>query len=74
MFGRKKTMRGSMEFDGNSYRPVIRCSICNGEQVAGFREIETGKFTEIMLLKSPSDLDTFCQKYGLKPDELKKEY
>ena len=74
MFGKKKTVHQSAGFDLNIYRPVIRCSICNGEQVAGFREIETGKFPEIMLIKDSSDLDAFCKKYGLEMATVKKEY
>ena len=45
--------------------PAIRCSICTGEQVAGFRNPETGKFEEVMLLKTPGDLEAFKQRYGI---------
>ena len=44
--------------------PVIRCSICTGEQVAGFRNGQTGRFEEVMLIRSPADLEEFKQRYG----------
>ena len=34
-----------------------RASICNGEQVAGFKDIHTGKIEEVMLIKNQADLD-----------------
>lgn len=53
--------------------PVIRCSICTGEQVAGFRDGETGRFEEVMLLRSPGDLEQFRQQYGIS-GEIEKIY
>ncbi len=46
-------------YDKDNKKPVIKASICNGEQVAGFKDIHTGKIEEVMLIKSPSDLDIF---------------
>ena len=54
-------------------KPVIKASICNGEQVAGFRDIHTGKIEEVMLIKSPADLEKFKVIYGIK-EEITKEY
>ena len=53
--------------------PAIRCSICTGEQVAGFRDPDTGKFEEVMLLRTPGDLEAFKQQYGLS-GEIEKFY
>ena len=53
--------------------PVIRCSICTGEQVAGFRNSETGRFEEVMLLRSHEDLEWFRQQYGIS-GEIEKIY
>ena len=53
--------------------PVLRCSICTGEQVAGFRDSETGRFEEVMLLRSPADLEEFREKYGIS-GEIEKIY
>ena len=44
-------------YDKDNKKPVIKASICNGEQVAGFKDIHTGKIEEVMLIKSPSDID-----------------
>ena len=46
-------------YDTDNKKPVIKASICNGEQVAGFKDVHTGKIEEVMLIKSPADLDTF---------------
>ena len=59
--------------DMENKKPVIKASICNGEQVAGFRDIHTGKIEEVMLIKSPADLDAFKKMYGI-DDEIVKEY
>ena len=50
------------EYDKESQKPVIRASICTGEQVAGFKDIHTGKFTEVMLIRNQKDLEEFAKK------------
>ncbi len=60
------------EYDVENQKPVIRCSICTGEQVAGFKNIHTGKFEEIMLINGEKDLETFMAMYGL--SAVAKEY
>lgn len=47
-------------------KAVIRCSICTGEQVAGFKDEKTGKFTEVMLIRDDKDLKKFMKMYDLK--------
>lgn len=71
MFKRKPE---KADYDRVNQAPVIRASICNGEQVAGFKNIHTGKFSEIMLIKSDKDLEEFLEKYGISPEDVKKEY
>lgn len=70
MFGKKKIIK--KEYDRENQRPVLKCSICNGEQVAGFKNIHTGKFEEITLIRSRKDLDVFMEMYGI--DSMEKEY
>ena len=60
-------------YDKDNKKPVIKASICNGEQIAGFKDIHTGKIEEVMLIKSPSDIDIFKKMYGI-DDEIAKEY
>lgn len=53
------------QFDKENYRAVLRCSICTGEQVAGFKNIHTGEFHDIMLIKNGDDLDAFQEMYDV---------
>ncbi len=62
MFGKKKK---TLDYDRENLVPVIRCSICNGEQVAGFKDKRTGKFDEVMLIQKDKDLDEFMKTYGI---------
>jgi len=59
-------------YDPATQRPVLRCSICTGEQVAGFKDLRTGKFTDIMLIKDEKDLLSFKEQYGV--TDIKKEF
>ena len=52
---------------------VDKVSICNGEQVAGFKDIHTGKIEEVMLIKNQADLDAFKKMYEI-DGEIEKEY
>jgi len=61
-------------YDKENERPLIRASICNGEQVAGFKNIHTGKFTEVMVIRNSRDMDEFLEKYDIAIAEMKKEY
>ena len=60
-------------YDKENKKPVIKASICNGEQVVGFKDIHTGKIEEIMLIKNQADLDAFKKMYGI-DGEIEKEY
>ena len=60
-------------YDKENKKPVIKSSICNGEQVAGFKDIRTGKMEEIMLIKNKVDLETFKAMYGI-TEEITTEY
>ena len=60
-------------YDKENKKPAIKASICNGEQVAGFKDIHTGKIEEVMLIKSPADLEYFEAMYGI-DEEIAKEY
>ena len=65
----KKSKTGKIEpYDHENLYPAIRSSICNGEKVAGFKNKGTGSFTEIMLISSDKDLETFKRKYGITSD------
>ena len=69
---RKKTAKEI--YDKENQKPIIRSSICTGEKVAGFKDIHTGKFTEVMLIKSDKDMKVFLEKYDISPDVVKTEW
>ncbi len=62
---KKKQTMEYKEFDRSVWKPVLRCSICNGEQVAEFRNTQTGEVEEIAFIRSPEDLQEFMDLYGL---------
>ena len=60
-FGKKK----QLTYDREQLRPVIRVSICTGEETAGFRDLHTGKFREVQLIRNDRDLQEFMALYGI---------
>lgn len=73
MFGRRKRQNIS-PYDKTGKIPVIRSSICTGEQVAGFKDIVSGKFEELMLIRGEKDLAEFLSRYQVKESEIKREW
>lgn len=75
MFGKKKRPSGSGEktYQKDTEKPVLRCSICTGEQVAGFQNIKTGVFQEVRLIRNEKELDAFKKEYGI-TGEIEKIY
>lgn len=70
LFKKKEIVR---TYDKEKKKPIIKSSICNGEQVAGFKDIRTGKMEEVMLIKNKTDLEKFKVMYGIE-EEMVKEY
>ena len=68
-----KKKKATQSYDKENKKPVIKASICNGEQVAGFKDIHTGKFEDVMLVKSSADIAYFKSMYGIE-EEITKEY
>lgn len=72
MFFRKKEQpKGT--YDHENKKPLIKASICNGEQVAGFKDIHTGAFEEVMFIRDSADLAEFKNRYGIE-GEIEKVY
>lgn len=67
-----KGERRTVPHDEARHEAVIRCSICTGEQVAGFRSREDGNFVGVMVIQSEKDLENFKRLYGV--DDVKKIY
>ena len=72
MFGRSK--RTPITFDKTGKIPVIRASICTGERTAGFRDEATGRFTEVMLIRTDADFQEFLRTYGVSGEEVRREW
>lgn len=66
MLFRKKNKKPA--FDPKEKKPVIRCSICTDEKAAGFRDLKSGKFHEVMLIRDQRDLKSFKDEYGIEGD------
>lgn len=63
LFGKKKVQKKS--YDRVNKKPAIRSSICTGERVAGFVDVHSGHFQEIMLIMSQKDIDDFKETYDI---------
>lgn len=72
MFGRRN--RQNTTYDKTGKIPVIRSSICTGEQVAGFKDIVSGKFEELVLIRDGKDLAEFLHRYQVEENEIKREW
>lgn len=70
-FKKKENMEVKI-YSPEKYKPVIKCSICTGEMAAGFKDLASGKFEEVMLIRGEGDLEEFKMRYGL--SEVSKEY
>ncbi len=69
---RRKNQNTDYTYDAAVEKPVIRASICTGEQVAGFKNLTTGKFREVALIRGEKDLKNFKDQCGV--TEIAKEY
>lgn len=74
IFQKHKKKLETKIFDRETLIPIIRSSICTGEKVAGFKNIHNGHFTDIMLIRTDADLESFLTTYGIDKEELKIEY
>ncbi len=48
-------------------QPALRCSICTGEQVAGFISPD-GHFEDVQLIRTPQELNAFRARYSIPPE------
>ena len=67
-FFHRKPKQHQVGYDAAEKTPVIRCSICTGEQVAGFRRKSDGSFEEVMLIRNEGELRQFKDLYGIEED------
>ena len=71
---RHKKKSDRKEFDREKMIPAVRSSICTGEKVAGFRNKQTGKFEEVMMIRTEQDLQEFADMYGFERAEIQVFY
>lgn len=73
MFGHKKK-NSKKEFDRENLIPAVRSSICTGEKVAGFRNKQTGKFEEVMMIRTEQELQDFADMCGIDRSQIRTFY
>ena len=73
MFGRRKR-RDASPYDKTGKIPVLRSSICTGEQTAGFRDAVSGRFEELMLIRNDRDFQEFLRRYQVDEAEIRREW
>ena len=61
-------------YDAEKLQPAVRKSYCNREMSFGFLEKDTGKFREYGGATTQAELEAFCRKYGIRPEDLKTIY
>lgn len=70
MFKRRKK-REALGYNKEEFSPAIKSSICTGEKVAGFVEKRTGKFEDVMLIRTEEDIEEFKQLYNIEEEIIK---
>ena len=71
IFGRKKAV---MPVIPEGCEPVLRCSICTGEQTLGYMDAESGQMKELMLIRNPGELAEVCHANGIDPESVRRIY
>lgn len=73
LFGKRRKPPAT-DYDKAGKIPVIRSSICTGEQGAGFKDTVSGRFEELMLLRNAQDFQEFLHRYQVAEAEIKREW
>ena len=73
LFNRKNSASTS-PYPNDKYEPVLKSSICTGELTACFRDRETGKLHDIMVIRHPKDLHDFGKEYGVDVENMRTVY
>ena len=70
LFGKRKAVYPKMP--AGSFKPVLKCSICTGEQIMCAQDAVTGEMHELMFVRSQSDLEGFCADNGILIGDIEK--
>ena len=74
LFKKKEKLSIASLYPMEKYEPVLRSSICTGEQTACMRDRSTGKLHEIMVIRNSQDLKQFAEEYGINLGTLRTVY
>lgn len=70
----KRKKPAAAGYDKSGKIPVIRSSICTGEQVAGFKDPADGRFEDLMLIRNSRDLQDFLEQYQVEEKDIRREW
>ncbi len=62
------------EYDKTKMQPAVMSSICTGEKVAGFKNLENGTFSDVMAIRNDKDMKKFIKMYGIDENDIVKIY
>ena len=74
MLFRKRKEPPIADYNKSGKTPVIRSSICTGEQVAGFKDPASGRFEGLMLIRDDRDFQEFLRRYQVEEADIKREW
>ena len=64
----------SIPFDPSKEEAAVKKSILTGEATAGFLDRATGHFRDVQVIKTPMDLQEFCQRTETDPGTIRTIY
>lgn len=69
-----KKSAGKPAYDPARQQIAVRKSICTGEMTVGFVDRQTGKFTDVMMVRDQRELEAFCKSVGANPADVRTIY
>lgn len=60
-------------YNKEEFKPIIKANMSTSEKIAGFIDLQTGNFVEIMSIRNSADMDFFLDKYEISVAEIKTE-
>lgn len=69
---KRKPKAPAIAYDPKTQQPAVRKSICTGEMTAGFVDLRTGRFTDLMRLDGQKALEQFKKDTGA--EEIREIY
>ncbi len=70
----RKPKEKAPAYDAEKLQPAVRKSDCNREMTLGFLEKDTGRFRAHCGATTQKEVEEFCRKYGIRPEDLKTFY